>query len=52
MEFSIEEFNEPSKSFNHNYIKIGKLGNGAFGKVYKAKEIKTEKIVKEKKYLQ
>ena len=45
MEFSIEEFNEPSKSFNHNYIKIGKLGNGAFGKVYKAKEIKTEKIV-------
>ena len=44
MEFSIEEFNEPSKSFKHNYIKLCKLGNGAFGKVYKAKEVKTDKI--------
>jgi len=45
MEFSIEEFNEPSKSFKHNYIKLCKLGNGAFGKVYKAKEVKTDNIV-------
>jgi len=45
MEFSIEEFNEPSKSFKHNYIKLCKLGNGAFGKVYKAKEVNTDNIV-------
>ena len=45
MEFSIEEFNAPSKSFKHNYKKICKIGNGAFGKVYKAKELKTDNIV-------
>ena len=45
MEFSIDEFNAPSKSFKHNYKKLCKLGNGSFGKVYKAKEINTEKIV-------
>lgn len=45
MEFSLEEFNAPSKSFKHNYKKICKLGKGAFGKVYKAKEIISDKIV-------
>ena len=45
MEFSIDEFNAPSKSFKHNYKKLCKLGIGSFGKVYKAKEIDTEKIV-------
>ena len=44
MEFSIEEFNAPSKSFKHNYKKICILGKGAFGKVYKVKEIATDKI--------
>ena len=45
MEFSLEEFNSPSKSFKSNYTKLCKLGNGSFGKVYKAKEIKTDKII-------
>ena len=45
MEFSLEEFSAPSKSFKHNYKKIWRLGKGAFGKVYKAKELATDKIV-------
>ena len=49
MEFSIEEFNSPSKSFKHNYKKICKIGNGAYGKVYKAREVKTGNIVAVKK---
>ena len=45
MEFSIEEFSSPSKSFKHNYKKLSLIGNGSFGKVYKAKEINTNNIV-------
>ena len=41
MEFLIEEFN----SFKHNYQKMYRIGNGSFGKVYKAKELKTGNIV-------
>ena len=49
MEFSIEEFNSPSKSFNYNYKKLCLIGNGAYGKVYKAKDLKTNNIVAVKK---
>ena len=48
MEILIDDINNyriPSKSFKANYEKICQLGKGAFGKVYKAKEIRTGNIV-------
>ena len=48
MEILIDDINKysiPSKSFKANYEKICKLGKGAFGEVYKAKEIRTGDIV-------
>ena len=48
MEILIDDINKyiiPSKSFKRNYEKICNIGKGAFGKVFKAREISTGRLV-------
>ena len=52
MEILIDDINKyiiPSKSFKGNYEKLCNIGNGAFRKVFKAREISTGRLVAVKK---